>query len=70
MATYRAKEGEMVDEICHLYYGRTKGVVEQVYAANRGLAALGPRLPAGTLVELPDLPDSEADAGEFAELWD
>tara|TARA_R110000796_G_scaffold74659_2_gene167910 strand:+ start:3239 stop:3451 length:213 start_codon:yes stop_codon:yes gene_type:complete len=69
MATYRAKEGEMVDEICHLYYGRTKGVVERVYAANRGLAALGPRLPAGTLVKLPDVPDHEVGAGEFDELW-
>lgn len=69
MATYRAKEGEMVDEICHLYYGRTKGVVEKVYAANRGLAALGPRLPAGTLVKLPDVPDYEVGVGEFDELW-
>lgn len=55
MATYRAKDGEMVDEICQMYYGQTLGVVEQVYAANRGLAELGPRLPAGTLVELPDI---------------
>lgn len=55
MATYRAKDGEMVDEICQLYYGRTQGVVERVYAANRGLAALGPRLPAGALVVLPEI---------------
>jgi phage tail protein X len=55
MALYRAKDGEMVDEICHLYYGRTRGVVEKVYEANRGLADLGPRLPAGTLVELPEI---------------
>lgn len=57
MATYRAKEGETVDEICWMFYGRTRGVVEQVYQAqqNKGLAALGPRLPAGTLVELPEI---------------
>lgn len=59
MATYRAKAGEMVDEICQLYYGRTAGVVEQVYEANRGLAELGPRLPAGTLVELPEIERQE-----------
>lgn len=58
MTTYRAKDGEMVDEICQLYYGRTQGVVERVYAANRGLAALGPRLPAGTLVVLPEVEES------------
>jgi phage tail protein X len=69
MATYRAKDGEMVDEICQLYYGRTQGVVERVYAANRGLAALGPRLPAGTLVVLPEI-ENEAVTRKRAEIWD
>lgn len=68
MATYRAKDGEMVDDICQQYYGRTLGVVEQVYAANRGLAELGPRLPAGTLVELPDIEEPEASV-RYPELW-
>lgn len=69
MATYRAKAGEMVDEICQLYYGRTAGVVEQVYEANRGLAELGPRLPAGTLVELPEVGQAETET-VYPELWD
>jgi phage tail protein X len=69
MATYRAKAGEMVDEICQLYYGRTAGVVEQVYEANRGLAELGPRLPAGTLVELPKVGQAETET-VYPELWD
>lgn len=69
MATYRAKDGEMVDEICQLYYGRTQGVVERVYAANRGLAALGPRLPAGTLVVLPEI-ENEAGTRRRAKIWD
>lgn len=69
MATYRAQAGEMVDEICQLYYGRTAGVVEQVYEANRGLAELGPRLPAGTLVELPEV-EQAATETVYPELWD
>ena len=69
MATYRAQAGEMVDEICQLYYGRTAGVVEQVYEANRGLAELGPRLPAGALVELPEIEPAETET-VYPELWD
>lgn len=69
MATYRAKAGEMVDEICQLYYGRTAGAVEQVYEANPGLAELGPRLPAGTLVELPEI-EEPAISGRLPEIWD
>lgn len=71
MATYRAKEGEMLDEICHLYYGRTRGVVEQVLAANPGLCELPHRLPAGTLVELPDLhQDRDTAVTKYSEVWD
>lgn len=69
MATYRAKDGEMVDEICQLYYGRTQGVVERVYAANRGLAALGPRLPAGTLVELPEVEGEVVESRRVKVPW-
>lgn len=68
MITYRAKEGEMVDGICQDYYGRTRGVVEQVLAANPGLAAQGPRLPAGTLVRLPEIEGVEL--GQVTDMWD
>ena len=68
MITYRAKEGEMVDGICQDYYGRTRGVVEQVLAANPGLAAQGPRLPAGTLVRLPEIEGVEG--AEAMNIWD
>jgi phage tail protein X len=63
---YRCKEGDMLDEICHHYYGQTAGVVEQVLAANSGLAALGPVLPVGTLVTLPEISAREA---EQVNLW-
>ncbi len=36
-----AEQGDTVDSLCWRYYGRTQSVVEQVYAANVGLAAAG-----------------------------
>lgn len=69
MAQHRARDGEMVDAICQAHYGRTRGAVEKVYEANPGLAELGPRLPLGTLVELPEIAEPET-TGKIAELWD
>ncbi|HIE8685803.1 TPA: tail protein X [Klebsiella pneumoniae] len=63
-----AQQGDTVDEICQRYYGRTGQVVEQVYAANPGLAESGPVLPHGCAVTLPDLPESST--GETVNLWD
>lgn len=63
-----AQQGETVDEICFRHYGRTQQVLEQVYAANRGLAEQGPVLPHGYPVELPAL--SAAAAKETLNLWD
>lgn len=63
-----AQQGDTVDEICFRYYGRTQQVVEQVYAANPGLAESGPVLPHGCEVALPPLP--EASTGETVNLWD
>lgn len=65
---YRAKEGETLDLICWHIYGRcTGGTVEQVLDANPGLAQLGPVLPVGTLVTLPEItkPEAELQVG----LW-
>ncbi|TIW97788.1 tail protein X [Mesorhizobium sp.] len=58
MNIYRASDGDMVDEICWRFYekGQQPLAVERVYEANQGLAKLGPVLPAGTIVKLPDLP--------------
>ncbi|ELY2856303.1 tail protein X [Cronobacter dublinensis] len=63
-----AQQGDTVDEICFRYYGRTQQVVEQVYAANPGLAESGPVLPHGCEVTLPPLPASSVD--ETLNLWD
>ncbi|HAU4289574.1 TPA: phage tail protein [Serratia marcescens] len=63
-----ALQGDTVDAICWRYYGRTQGVVEQVYSLNEGLAATGAILPHGHPVELPDVTD--APQRETVNLWD
>lgn len=63
-----AQQGDTIDAICWRYYGSTQRQVEQVYLANRGLADLGPLLPHGQPVELPDLP--AAAQRETVKLWD
>ncbi|WP_454834372.1 tail protein X [Rahnella aceris] len=62
-----AEQGDTVDLLCWRYYGRTGSVVEQVYAANVGLAAQGAILPHGYAVELPDI--SLAAVSETVSLW-
>lgn len=60
--TYIAKDGDMLDFICWKYYtaAQLPLAVERVLAANRGIAAIGVRLTAGTAVVLPDLPRPQA----------
>ena len=56
MTSYTTKAGDTVDYICWKYYGATNtGQVEAVLAANPGVAALGPELPAGLILTLPDV---------------
>jgi phage tail protein X len=56
MQIYTSIAGDMVDLICRRHFGDESGFVAQVLAANAGLAALGPVLPSGIEIELPDLP--------------
>lgn len=66
-----AMQGDTVDLICHRHYGRTAGITEAVYAANPGLADIGPVLPLGTPVTLPDLPTQPAETTrQLVKLWD
>lgn len=68
MTTIRAHQHETVDALCWRHYGRTAGVVEAVLAANPGLADLGPNLPQGHPVTLPETaPEPERQA---VQLWD
>lgn len=68
MATVRAAQGDTLDLICWRHYGRTTGVVEQVLEANPGLARLGPILPHGTLVQLPEI--ATQPQRPTVQLWD
>lgn len=62
-----ARDGDTVDQLCWRHLGRTAGVTEATLAANPGLAALGPRLSAGTLV---DLVVVATPTQETVSLWD
>jgi phage tail protein X len=55
--TYLTQQDDELDEICHRYYGYSRGAVEAVLAleANRELAQLLPVLPEGVRVVLPDI---------------
>lgn len=66
---YTTRQSEMTDMICRRAYGDESGYVEKVLDANPGLAALGPILPIGTRVTLPDLPKA-APERKIVSLWD
>lgn len=66
--TYRTQEGDMLDALCWLHYGRQSGAVEAVLDVNPGLADQGPVYPAGVLIALPDLPVPAPAAP--VRLWD
>jgi phage tail protein X len=67
--TYTTRQGETIDLACFAYYGRTAKVVEAVLEANRGLSALGPILPLGTQIIMPEMP-STSTAKSLTSLWD
>lgn len=65
-----ALQGETLDGLCWRLLGTTAaGVVEAALALNPGLAALGPVLPEGTAVTLPDPPATAAVPRETINLW-
>lgn len=69
MTTVIANQGDTVDAICWRYYGRTAGVTEAILDANPGLADLGPVIPHGTAVSLPDAAP-QAEQRQVVNLWD
>jgi len=69
MDTVRAIQGDTVDAICWRYYGRTAGVTEAVLNANPGLADLGPILPTGQQVAMPEVSE-QAEQQTAINLWD
>lgn len=67
-----AQQGETLDALCWRVLGRTEGVTEQAYDLNPQLADLGPTLPGGTRVTLPDVAAAIATPPKRAtvKLWD
>ncbi|MGO1068414.1 tail protein X [Lysobacter sp. CA199] len=65
-----AAQGETLDALCWRVLGRTAGVVEAAIAANPGLADLGPVLPHGTPVDLPDPVARTPQTRPLIQLWD
>lgn len=67
--TVTSTSGDTVDLICRRFYGDESGYVEAVLDINPGLAALGPVLPVGTVVVLPDLAAAPVESVEVVTLW-
>ncbi len=68
-STYITKSGQTVDLVCQDFYGRTRDVTEAVLDANPGIAALGPVLPIGTVLVMPDI-DTRPASRELVKLWE
>ena len=70
MVTVIARQHDTVDAICWRALGATRGVVEAVYALNRGLAACGPFLPVGMVIVLPERASVTPAVLTLLQLWD
>ncbi len=64
----RSIQGDTLDRVCQRVYGRTAGVTEQLLSLNPGLADLGPILPTGTLITLPQ--QAKQAEATLLQLWD
>lgn len=63
-----AEQGDTVDSLCWRHLG-SSAAVETVLDTNPGLAALGPVLPMGTPVTLPEQ-TIESATTNLIQLWD
>lgn len=64
-----AHQGDTLDSLCWRHLG-SSAAVEAALEANPGLAALGPILPEGTPVTLPDAAPPASSAKTLINLWD
>lgn len=62
-------QGDTLDELCYRHLGRTD-ILESALELNPGLAAIGPILPCGTTVELPEAADLAPVQTNIVQLWD
>ena len=69
MAKYLTKVGDTLDEIAYRYYGNTNNkVVERILKVNFGISQYEALLPAGVLIELPEVKQSTET--RKVKLWD
>ena len=69
MAQYLTKTGDTLDEIAYRYYGNTNNkVVEHILEVNFGISQYEALLPAGVLIELPEVKQSTET--RKVKLWD
>ena len=66
---YRTKDGDVLDQLCAKHYGDTPYRVEDVLAANPGLAVHGPVMASGLLITLPVIEET-AEERPTIRLWD
>lgn len=64
---YHTKQGDVLDAIVWKHYNGQTGALEQVLVANKGLASHGAVLPAGVLVELPEI--QRVEVKDTVRLW-
>ncbi|SKA72186.1 P2-like prophage tail protein X [Thiothrix eikelboomii] len=65
---YMTREGDVLDKICHRYYGTARGTTEVVLQANDGLCLLDPVYPAGVRIVLPDIMTTQP-AVDYLRIW-
>lgn len=70
MITGRAHQGESLDALIYRHKGIVPGYLETVLEANPGIADLGPILPMGTVVSLPDISTTAQTSTKTVQLWD
>ena len=69
MAQFLTKAGDTLDEIAYRYYGNTNNkVVERILKVNFGISQYEALLPAGVLIELPEVKQSTET--RKVKLWD
>lgn len=64
---YVSKDGDVLDQICHNYYGITAKIVEQVLEANPHLSELDAVFEAGIKITLPEINIQKE--SEIVKLW-
>lgn len=68
--TLTARQGDTLDLLLWRELALGAAALPAVLAANAGLAGVGPELPAGTSVTVPDAAVSAADTAPLIQLWD